>query len=226
MSISGISSSSDYYQSYLTNRADSLRQQSKQDLNSLAEALQSNDLSGAQNAFASLLQLFPNSSSSANDQTQSAATSSASSPINYASSITGDLNVLGQAIQSGDLTSAQNDLSKLTQDIQSIGKSHHHHHHHKTSTSSQDATIASATGSSTGTNSIGSDLAALGQALQAGDLKSAGEDYSQLTQDMQTINMAGLQSTNSTANSNLGFQQLLNMWAQIIPAGSNINTSA
>ena len=191
MSISSISSSSDYYKGYSINGSDSLRQQGQQDFKSLADALQSGNLSGAQSAFASLLSLFPSSSSSANSQTQSAATSSASISSNGTSSITSDLSALGQALQSSDLTGAQNDFSKLMQAIQSIGGGHHHHHHHKTSVSSQDTTNASATGSSTGTNSVETDLAALGQALQSGDLKSAGNAYSQLIQDIQTIKSAG-----------------------------------
>ena len=186
MSISSISSNSDYYQSYLANGSNSLRQQSQQDFNSLAAALQSGDLSGAQNAFASLMQLIPNLSSSTNSQTQSAATSSTSNSSNGTSTVKSDFSVLGQALQSGDLTSAQNDFSKLMQDVQSIGGRNHHHHHHKTSASSQDTTNASATGSTTGTNSVTTDLAALGQALQSGDLKSAGNAYSQLTQDLQS----------------------------------------
>ncbi|MGA2332680.1 MAG: hypothetical protein ABSG75_13070 [Syntrophales bacterium] len=194
MSIPNISSSSDYYQRYSINGSDSLRQQGQQDLKSLADALKLGDLSGAQSAFASLLQLLQtNSSSSANSQTQSAAISSAFSSSNGTSPVTSDLSALGQALQSSDLTGAQNDFSKLMQDIQSIGGGHHHHHHHhhKTSASSQDTTNASATGSSTGTNSVETDLAALGQALQSGDLKSAGNAYSQLIQDMQTIKSAG-----------------------------------
>jgi hypothetical protein len=99
------------------------------------------------------------------------------------------LSALGQALQSGDLTGAQKDFSKLMQAIQSIGGGHHHHH--KTSVSSQDTANASATGSSVGTNSVETDLAALGQALQSGDLKSAGNAYSQLIQDIQTIKSAG-----------------------------------
>jgi hypothetical protein len=231
MSIPSISSSSDYYQSYLTNSSNSLKKQGQQELNSLADALQSGDLSGTQSTFASLMQMLPGSSSPVNGETQSAAISSAAGSSNGASSITNDLSMLGQAIQSGDLTGAQNDFSKLMQDMQSIGGGHHHHHH-KASASSQDTTIASASGS--GTNSISTDLAALGQALQSGDVKSAGDAYSQLTKDMQSIKQASqsqntfaeLQSTNSTINSNVGFQQLLNMWTQVISAGSSINTSA
>jgi hypothetical protein len=216
MSISKISSNSDYYQNYSLNGSDSLKQKSQQDIKSLANALQSNDLSGAQNAFASLLQLLSTASSSANSQKQST-TVSASGSSNGTSSITNDLSTLGQAIQSGNLTSAQNDFSKLMQDMQAIGGGHHHHHHHKMSASTQDTTTAAATGASTGTNSLANDLATLGQALQSGDLKSAGNAYSQLTQDMQ--------STNSTANSNAGFQQLLNLWTQSISSGSSINIS-
>lgn len=234
MSISSITSSSDYYQNSSINASDSLKQQGQQDFKSLADALQSSNLSGAQSAFASLLQLFPSLSPSTNSTTQSTATSSAASSSNGTSSITSDLSTLGQAIQSGDLTGAQNDFSKLMQDMQAIGGGHHHHHHHKASASSQDATIASATGSTTDTNSISTDLAALGQAIQSGDVKSAGDAYSQLTQDMQSIRQvnnqqyafASQQSTNSTANSNAGFQQLLNVWTQVISAGSSINTSA
>lgn len=230
MSISSISSNSDYYQSYLTNGSNSLRQQGQQDFKSLADALQSGDLGGAQNAFASLLQLFPNSSTPVNSQTQNTATTSATS--NATSSITSDLSVLGQALQSGDLAGAQKDFSKLMQDMQAIGGGHHHHH--KTSDSSQDAKLAAMTGSTAGTTSIATDLAALGQALQSGDLKSAADAYSQLTQDMQSIKqahqsqyaLAGPQSTNATASSNTGLQQIQNMLAQVISAGSSINISA
>ncbi|MGO9136154.1 MAG: hypothetical protein ACLP9S_17855 [Syntrophales bacterium] len=189
MSIPSISSSSDYYKGYSINGSDSLRQRGQQALKSIVNALQSGNLSGAQSAFASLLSLFPNSSSSANSKTQSAATLSASSSSNGTKSIISDLSALGQALQSGDLTGAQNNFSKLTQDMQSIGVGHHHHH--KTSASSKNTTNASATGSNKGTNSVETDLAALGQALQSGDLKSAGNAYSQLIQNIQTIKSAG-----------------------------------
>jgi hypothetical protein len=235
MSISSISLNSDYFQSSAINGLDSLKQQRRQDFKSLTDSLQSGDLSSVQSAFASLLQSFPNSSSSVSSQTQSAATLPAANSGNSTSSITKDLSMLGQAIQSGDLSSAQNNFSKLIQDMQTIGGGHHHHRHHdKTSVMSQNATLASATGSTSGTNSVATDLTALGQALQAGDLKSAGYAYSLLTKDMQSIQqannqqytLAGPQATNSNINSNAGFQQLLNMWTQIVSAGSSINTTA
>jgi hypothetical protein len=203
MSISSISSNS-------------WKQQLQQDCQSLSGALQSGSLSGAQSAFSALMQLLPNSSSPVNSQTQTTATPSVSSSSNGTSSINNDLSALGQAIQSGNLTGAQNDFTQLTQDMQKIGGGHHHHHH-KISASSENITTASATGSTTSTNSIANDLAALSQALQSGNLSTAGSVFSQLTQDLQTIN--------STANSNTNFQQLLNMWTQNISAGNSINIS-
>ena len=128
------------------------------------------------------------------------------------------MSTLGQAIQSKDLTNAQNDFSKLTQDMQAIAGVHHHHHHHKISASSQDATDTSATGTIGGTSSVKNDLSALSEALDSGDMESAGDAYLQLTKDMQ--------STKSIADSNTGLQQLQNMLAQIISAGSSINVSA
>jgi hypothetical protein len=217
MSISSISSNADYYQNSSINGSASLKQQSQQDFKSLADSLQSGDLSGAQSAFAALLQLFPNSSSSVTSPTQSA-TAATTGSSSGTSSIKSDLSTLGQALQSNDLTDAQNDFSKLTQDIQSIAGVHHHHHHHKISASSQETTDASATGTIGSTNSVKNDLSALSEALESGDLKSAGDAYLQLTKDMQ--------STKPTANSNAGLQQLQNMLAQIISAGSSINVSA
>ena len=234
MTISSISLNSDYSPSYSINSSDGLKQQRQQDFKSIANALQSGDLSTAQSAFASLLQTFPNSSSPVNNLTQNAATVSATGSSNSANSVSSDLSALGQAIQSGDLTGAQNDFSKLMRDMQSIGGGHHHHHHYKTSANAPQTTTAAATGSDASTNSIATDLAALGQVLQTGDLNSAGSIFSRLIQDMQTINqansqpyvLAGSLPANSTANSNTGFQQFLNMWTQAITRGSSINTSA
>jgi hypothetical protein len=42
----------------------------------------------------------------------------------------------------------------------------------------------------------------------------------------QQYALAGPQSTNSTVNSNAGFQQFLNTWTQLISAGNSINISA
>jgi hypothetical protein len=75
------------------------------DLAAIGNALQSGDLTGAQNAFATLMQDMGNSSGQ----------STASTPGT-------DLTALSSALQSGDLTGAQNAFATLMQDLQnSIG---------------------------------------------------------------------------------------------------------
>ena len=142
MSISAVSTNSNYW----SNSSNSVGQQSQQDFQELGQALQSGNLSGAQQAFSALQQLMPNASSS-NSQTQTLP------PLTGTNSISNDLSALTQAIQSGNQTDAQTDLTKLTQDLQSVkGKSHHHHHHHA-STSLQDVTSASADSSASSSSS-------------------------------------------------------------------------
>ena len=116
MSIDAISSSSISYQTYgmQTNS-----QQISKYFDQLGQALQSGDLSGAQNAFSSLQQLLPSSSANQAQTTQQTNQSTLSS----------DLSSLGQALQSGDLPKAQDAFAKLQQDIQTAHKGHHHHHH-------------------------------------------------------------------------------------------------
>ena len=142
MSISAVSASSNSSQNYWSKGTNSIGQQFKQDLQDLSQALQSGDLSGAQQAFSVLQQLMPNVSSSDSQQQNL-------QPITGTSSINTDLSALTQAIQSGNQTDTQTDLSKLTQDLQSVGgKGHHHRHYHHASTSSQDTTAAASDASS------------------------------------------------------------------------------
>jgi DNA-binding FadR family transcriptional regulator len=76
----------------------------------LVDAIQSGDLATAQSAFTSLTQADPNILTS--------------SPLGQ------DLSAIGQALQSGDTTAAQQALDTLRADAQKIGSGHHHHHHH------------------------------------------------------------------------------------------------
>ena len=87
----------------------------------LEQALQSGNLSGAQQAFAALQQLMPNLSAS--NQTQNGQINSSQSLFR-----TG-LNAIGQALKSGDLSAAKAAFTKLQQDIQSFNKGHKGHHH-------------------------------------------------------------------------------------------------
>jgi hypothetical protein len=90
--------------------------QRAQDFKSLATALQSNDLSSAQQAFASL-QKDMQSASGANGQSQS----KSANPVSQ------DFQNLQNALQSGDLSGAQQAFAALKQNFHSA-RTHHHHH--------------------------------------------------------------------------------------------------
>jgi TolA-binding protein len=109
MSISGVSSNNNLYQTNMT----SINSQRKQDFQNLASALQSGDLSSAQKAFAQLQQDGPKVG-----QAQSSQNSNQSSGQNN------PFQALASALQSGDLSGAQQAFSQLQQSM----KSHHHHH--------------------------------------------------------------------------------------------------
>jgi DNA-binding FadR family transcriptional regulator len=137
-------------------------QQVQQDYLQLASALQSGSLTGAQSAFAALEQAL---------QTQGGTSTAPATTTSTNSNdpIANDLNALGQALSSGNLTQAQSAFTQLNQDIQTAEKSgqaqnsqqsyraeeHHHHHHHggDGGSSSQSSSSSSASNSYTSSNS-------------------------------------------------------------------------
>ena len=127
MSVSGVSNTN-FYQ---TNSTKTNFQQIRDYFQQIGQDLQSGDLNGAQQAFAALQQLIPNLS--AGSQTQTGQQGSGQSQF------AADLSALGQALESGDLTKAQDAFTKLQQDMQSVHKRHHHHN----SDASQDSTSSS-----------------------------------------------------------------------------------
>lgn len=86
----------------------------------MVDAIQSGDLSTAQSAYTSLTQADPNILTS--------------SPLGQ------DLSAIGQALQSGDATAAQQALDTLKTDAQKIGGGHHHHHHGHRASATQGST--------------------------------------------------------------------------------------
>jgi len=108
MSVTGISSTS--FAQITPQPPISRRQQEDVDGRQLQEALQSGDLSGAQQAYNALAAFGPNNSGPFTDPTQAAAFKS-----------------LGQSIQSGDLASAQNEANAIgTQQVASDYKTYKH----------------------------------------------------------------------------------------------------
>jgi hypothetical protein len=118
--ISGISNSNSSVQTWQASI-----QQRKQDFSQLASALQSGDLAGAQSAFSALQSL---TSQGQNSTVNSTGTSSTAS--NSGNTISNDFATLGQALQSGNIASAQSAFAQLQTDMQTQQSSGHHHHHH------------------------------------------------------------------------------------------------
>ena len=213
MSISAIDSNSSYFQDYLVNRQNSSQQNVQQDFAELSQALKSGDLSGAQTAYSAL-----------QSSTQSTTSSGAANSSTGSNSPTANFNALGQALQSGDLSEAQADLARITHGARSMGG----HHRHRVSADEEDTATSSSSNTSSASNPFATDLASLGQALQAGNLASAQTDFSQLQQDLQSAQQgtantqnAATQSTSTLNNTNLN--QLLQMWSIMQGSSSSGN---
>jgi hypothetical protein len=146
------------FQSDLQAQTENPVQQVQQDYAQLASALQSGNLTGAQSAFVALQQAL---------QSQSGPSSAAtSSSTNSNDPIANDLNALGQALSSGNLTQAQSAFSTLQTDIQAAQQSgagtsqtqkstqvqkgeerrHHHHGGGGSSSESSSSTTSAANG--------------------------------------------------------------------------------
>ena len=149
MTVSSVSSTTNpYYQSV---NQTSFKQR-QQDLQALSSALQSNDLTSAQTAFATLQQ-------NVQGTTQTSQTSQTNQPFGQNTQANTDYQSLQSALQSNDLAGAQKAFSSLTQDLQSGAgqvRGHHHHHHHggnanaaSTGSSNSGSTPSSSTPSAT-----------------------------------------------------------------------------
>ena len=134
MSLSAVSSSSPLAASGLQTDY----QKARADFKALSSALQSNDLSGAQQDFAALQQDAP---------VFAQALSNAQSTSTAASA--GDLKSLASALQSNDLTGAQSALGAFKQDMASTAGVGHHHRHHPYGAGSSATTPASSTAPAT-----------------------------------------------------------------------------
>jgi len=109
-----------------------MAQKLNQDQTNLSTALQNGDLSTAQTAFNNILSIFNNQNPNSTTPSTSATPSATAGVTGMTSSnfLQNDLNSLAQALQAGNLTDAQNDLTKLQTDMQAQAKGHQHHHHH------------------------------------------------------------------------------------------------
>lgn len=192
MSLAGIFSSSLF--NYLTPQSQaqtsqSSKQQFQQEFQQLGQALQSGNLSSAQADFTTLQQQFGSSTSS----TQSTSTTSASSSQS-SSTFTQELNQLAQALQSGNLTAAQQDYSAVQQDAQNQTQKAHHHHHDRDRS-------GSGSGNGNSQNLFAQSLDQVGQALQAGNLSAAQQAYSSFQQEFPQLAQSSSLSQSSLLSS-------------------------
>ena len=153
-----------------------------QDFKALQTALQAGDLSGAQQAFATLQKDQPASS-------QAAQTANAPSQNSQGAK---DLQALQGALTSGDVSGAQQAFAALKQDIQGAGQAGHHHHRHGGSVDKdKQATSANSSTSSQNPSQEAQDFQTLQSALSSGDLSGAQQAFAALQKDLQATGQAG-----------------------------------
>ena len=178
--------------------------QGGKDLEALANALSSGDLSGAQQAFASLQQDMQatgqvrrhhhhHHAGSGNSSTQASQGSSKSEPDTQISQGAKDLEALQSSLNSGDLTGAQQAFASLQQDLQSTSRAGHHDRRQSATdnTTTPTAGATSTAGGSTSTSQGANAFQTLQTALTSGDLAGAQQAFASLQQDLQTIGRIG-----------------------------------
>jgi hypothetical protein len=168
--------------------------QADQDFDQLSQSLQTGDLNAAQQAYSSFQKIQAGLTSSAATQASAASATTASNPV------ASDWSALGQALQSGSLTSAQDALGKLQQDAQAIWQSQLQQQMQNAQSVyalMQSARGATATPAATALSppstagSVQGDLSSLNQALQSGDISAAQKVLAQLQQDLQASGQNG-----------------------------------
>jgi hypothetical protein len=246
MSISGISLTNYLYQMLSTQTDNSTNSQSQgiqntttaesqsgkdqiaTDLSALWEALQAGNVTSAQSCLSQLQEdmeaLGPNASASS----QSTSAVSSSGSAGDSNPLAEDLSALEEALNSGDLTSAQTIFAQIMQHMQPPPPPPDT----TTSDSSQSTAGTSSTSSMNDSNPLADDLSALEDALDSGDLTSAQNIFAQILQHMQPPPDANSsdssQSTATAASSASGsdMDQLLKMWASIMNSKtSSLNTT-
>jgi hypothetical protein len=142
-SISSVSPATNTYPTANLNGFD----QAIKDLKSIGTALQSGDLSSAQNALTAFQQAQP-----------AATQAPGSQPFGQNSQANADYKTLTTALSSGDISAAQKAFATLKTDLKPTQSAHKGHHHHHAASATETPTTATtltagATASSTTANS-------------------------------------------------------------------------
>jgi outer membrane protein assembly factor BamD (BamD/ComL family) len=172
MSIAGIAGNSSLFQNSVVQQTQNRFQQIQAQFQKLGQDLQSGNLTQAQSDFATLTEELPNGGKSSSTAISANSATASSNRVLQA------FQALGQDLQSGNLTAAQQDFAAIQQSAQqsqASGQSHHGHHDHH----SDDGNSTSPT------SSLQQDFSTLGQKLQSGNLPSAQQVYASLQSDLQ-----------------------------------------
>ncbi|MBZ5660768.1 MAG: hypothetical protein LAO08_10210 [Acidobacteriia bacterium] len=169
-------------------------QQIRSEFQQLGQDLQSGNLNGAQQDFATLSQNLPGLSQTGGG------TGDFSSLLNSASgtSQTGAnplikaFQQLGQDLQSGNLQAAQQDYTNIQQtaqqEVQGAQPSGgHRHHHHRVDNDQNSSSSSSPSSFSQQTNPVAQAFSQLAQDLQGGNLQGAQQAFATLQNDLQQI---------------------------------------
>ena len=186
MTVSNVTTTSNANQIGGTSGQSPIRQ-ARQDFEQIFQAIQSGNLPSAQQAYNDLQQIRAGSSAPTSTAGSSASstvpTTSAPNPVSV------DWTSLGQALNSGSLSSAQDAMTKLTQDASAQWQSQIQNAHAAYALLS--GTSANTTASTATPNAVQTDLSNLQTSLQAGDIAGAQKLLAQLQQDLQSSGQTG-----------------------------------
>ena len=205
--------------------------QANKDFDQLVQSLQNGNLGAAQQAYSSFQQVQAGLTSRAATQASAGSSTTAANPV------TADWSALGQALQSGSLSSARDAFGKLQQDAQAAWQSQMQQKVQNAQSvyelmqGAQGAAapgVTPATSSQPAAGSVQNDLNALNQALQSGDLSVLQKLLAQLQQDLQASGQTSGQNNGghhhhhhggfSSVNPASAYQA--NVPASSMPAGS------
>jgi hypothetical protein len=201
------------------------------DLSALWEALQAGNLSSAQSYLSQLQEDMEAFGKNASDSAQSTATAASTNSVNDSNPMANDFSALKDALDSGDLTSAQNIFSQIMQHMQPPPPPPEAND----SDSSQSTANSSSTDAVNDSNPLANDLSVLEDALNSGDLTSAQNIFAQIMQhiqppppppDVNTSDSTQNAETAASSVSSIDLDQLLKMLASIMSTNtSTLDTS-
>ena len=168
----------------------------------LGQALQSGDLQGAQQAYATIQSAWSARLNDAQTSQNTQSTTGSNSTVQDA------FKALGQALQSGDLQGAQQAFSTL-RSTYAARRGHHHHHASGADPDKGTSNSAGSSSSNTGTNGVTARSPLLTALEQSGSSGNGGTDANTLFSSLLQQLAAGTSGANGIANAGTLLNALL-----------------